>query len=452
MSEPTSEGVDRVLSCAPELFAYERWLADAREEGAAAARDYLFLDERVRFEPRREDVLVKPPGLTARERGGRVSLVSTAPAAEVPVGASPRREVERVLAAIDGERTLAEISWEVDADVLARVLRAAFGLLLFAPRSVADLEARISAIEIVRFPTSPYAVDRAYWENMAEVRARLLASAAALGGAPAFERLVRGLHVVALMGESLERFYRPASPATEVAVAPGALWRAVPRTAATARGCVFLDGPRVLAPLVGGARFFRRLAEGLGDAGAAHERESAWGTVVVARGERDAEARPWFLPRRPLDEDAVEALRSAAARGLSSAAEGRAEEACAHAAAFHWRYVRLHPFRCANQSVAMNVVGAILMRAGLLPVPHLALDHLALRLSEAAYAEVFARAVRVFGEPAETPAKRLGLVASRWKRALKLMDAVSAAPSDAAADAIVAADPEGARAALLSAG
>ncbi len=444
------ERLERILSSSPEVAAYERFLA-ASAERRREPRDYLFLEAKPRFEPRREDVVVPLPGLTVREKGGAARLVSEAPPADVPVAGVSRRELERVLAAFDGERTLAEIGWTVDAAALAKVLRAAFGLVLFAPAALAALERRISSVSIVRFPAAPYAIERTYWENMAEVRERFDASGAALETADGFLRLLRELHVVALMGETLERFYKPASPASDGGANPGGLWHAESRVLETPRGAVYLDGPRVLAPKVGGDRFFGRLAVALGDPEAgADRRDSAWGRHLYARGEKDDAPKTWFLPARPIDDDKLEALRVEIASALAGADAGRADDAVRAAARFHYRFVRLHPFRCANQSIAMVLVNAVLERAGDAGIPHLALDHLALRLSEPAYEEAFARAASAFRADDTGSAARLAKAVAASRSALALMDAMSRAPDDAAADALAEADPVAARAALLS--
>ncbi len=441
--------LDRVLASSPEVGAYERFLEkEARDRDAA--RDYLFLDKKPRFEPRREDVVVPLPGLAVRERSGAVRLVGERPPADVAVPGVSRRDVERVLCAFDGEKTLAEIAWEVDAGALAKVLRAGFGLVLFAPLALAALEDRMRSAEIVRFPSSPYTVERSYWQNMADVRERFLTAEEALRDHDNFVRLLRTLHVVALMGEGLDRFYKPASPASDGGADPGSFWRATTRVLETPRGVVYLDGPRVAAPPVGGERFFRMLCASLGDPeGAAAVRDSPWGTRRLARGERDAAPKVWFFPPRPVDESKLEVLRGELGAAMAHADAGRAEDAARAAGRFHYRFVRLHPFRCANQSVAMNIVNAVLVRAGGSGIPHLALDHVALRTTEAAYEEAFLRAARAFRMDDGPPAARLAEVARRSQAALSLMDAASSARDDEAAEAARQAAPDAARWALL---
>jgi len=70
---------------------------------------------------------------------------------------------------------------------------------------------------------------------------------------------------------------------------------------------------------------------------------------------------------------------------------------------FHQRFVRLHPFKACNQALAMNLVNAVLARVAGAGMPHLVLDHVALRWAPAAYRRLFALAARqwcVEGAPA----------------------------------------------------
>jgi hypothetical protein len=429
-----AERVPFIMGSAPEIGAYRRWLTERRlpERQAAAEprRDYLFLDERARFEPRKEDVVVPQPGLAVRQRGKTAVLEAGGSETDAGVG---RKEAEAILDAMDGRRTLLEVRWRsgVDGAVLGRFLRAAFGRVVFAPQAVAALEERLPAGTIVRFPASPYGVERAYWQNQIDVRARYQADPG-LDDSTSFVRMLREIHVLALMGRSLDSFYKPASPVSDEVVAPGVLYLTANRLLETSDGPIYLDGPRVTAPAVGGERFFARLA------GAPRGAEDArWGRFVVARSEKDREPRPIFLPPRPIESEHFDALRAALADGSP-----------AGTARFHWCFVRLHPFHCANQSLAMNLVNAVL---GARAIPHLWLDHLALRLDADAYAAVFARAVDAHAVDATEPARRLAAQRERTRRALAFMDRVSACKSDAEADALVAAEPDAARLSLLSA-
>jgi hypothetical protein len=120
-------------------------------------------------------------------------------------------------------------------------------------------------------------------------------------------------------------------------------------------------------------------------------------------------------------------------------------------AGFHWGFVRLHPFTCANQSLAMNLVGGILELQRRTAIPHLVLDHLALRLSRVAYARLFSRAVRAWSSPEGTSfAERQRLILSKRARMDALIVKLGQAKSREAAEQLVAEAPDEARLALLT--
>jgi hypothetical protein len=373
-----------------ELADYRAWLRQR-----SGPRDYLFAEARVRFEPRREDIVVSAPGLRI-EGKKRADLVLGAMRIAVD-GLSPAA-ARRLVEGMDGERCLAELSW-LDRAGLAALLRAGFGRLLFAPAAVAELEAAVSSAAIVRFPASPYAVERSYWQNMAAVSRRVAILDAADAPEPWLHSL-RALHVLALMGEDLATFYQPASPGADEAVHPGALFDDPVRLLRRSRFAVFLAGPRVNASLLGKDRYAARLFESLGDPDALEPRAIVeglpWGEVVAARSERDEAVGPWFCPPRPITAQHVAALHDAWTGG--------------DWASFHWRFVRLHPFRCGNQSLAMALVNA---RLGTAAIPQLILDHWALRLGREPYRRLFARAQNVWASAGEPRARLAALVARR---------------------------------------
>ena len=251
-----------VLGDAHELRAYERWLDEQREVRATSRRDYLFSEDRPRFEPRKDDVVVPLPNLAAKKRSGGCRLVSKGVDVRVD-DVSPERATA-LLEAMDGKRCLVEVrlTADVDAAVTARFLRATFGRVVLAPQAVTALETRLSGVEIVRFPCAPYAIERAYWENMIAVRERAAGEAPPHDG---FLAWLRGLHVVSLMGTNLERYYMPASPIADRVVAPGALYSSPARVLETRAGTIYLDGPRVKVPLLGGQAYHRVLAESVAD-------------------------------------------------------------------------------------------------------------------------------------------------------------------------------------------
>jgi hypothetical protein len=436
-SDPIGERIRAVLDVPAELLEYERWLVDQRKADREE-RDYLFSEERARFEPRKDDVVVALSGLQPDQIDG---------------GGVSHDAVARLLSLMDGQRCLLEVRLDagIDQDVLSRFLRATFGRVVFAPDAVQALEKALPGVEITRFPSAPYSIERPYWENMVAVRQRFLGSQDALASASDFGCLLRELHVIAVMGARLDSFYKPASPVSDRIVAPGALFADPVRIAHTPRGTVYFDGPRVNVSLVGGEAYHRALYEDVGDLDALNGDRAlscdgvAWGRIVTARSEREAQPRPWFLPPRPILDAHFDRLRTALARAFRCADTADTGGAVRALAQFHQAFVRLHPFHCANQSIAMNLVNAVLCRTHGAGIPHFILDHLALRLSTRSYEKVFARAVSAWLVKDEDPARRLATLRIRKQRALSLIDQSKTGDFRA----LVAGDPDAARWALI---
>ena len=441
----------------PELLAYQRWLDD--QASSSSGRDYLFLQDSCRFEPRAEDVLVCLPRCSIRggSRGGSRVRCELSPgrAIEVEVPGVSAKVLSKLIEAIDGKRCLAQVRWHsgIGGKDLGRALRALFGKLLLAPAAVTSLERQLSATEIVRFPAAPYCVERPYWENMIAVRKHFLEQKERALQPDSLIQLLRELHILALLGPSLDRYYRPASPIAERSVAPAALYHTETKLLELGAETLFVSGPRVKVPALGGEGYWQLLCEGLGGDPsnldpATADAELSWGRVVVARAEHDPEAAAWFCPPRPINEGHWLQLSASLGAALRAADADDPATAVDAAARFHRGWVRLHPFHNANQCLAMNVVNAVLTEALGAGMPHLFLDHLALQLSESAYREVFRRAVGSFvvsGEPAE----RLGILVERRQRSLALMDALSKAKAEEQRAELLRQQPEVARWALL---
>jgi hypothetical protein len=450
-----SERCPQILAVSPELAAYHVWLNEQR--ATAKNRDYLFSDPQPRFEPRKEDVAVALPGLSVQRAAGKTRLRCAQPPVDLELPGISARDAERLLGALDGDRCLLEARWEAKTDeqTFARFLRATFGLVLFAPDAVASLEARVSGVEITRFPGAPYGIERAYWDNMADVRAYFTSSGDVFSSRERFEDRLREMHVLALMGRGLSSYYKPASPVSDRVVAPGALFLDPPRLMTTRAGTLFLDGPRVNVSLLGGHGYHQALYESVDDAealGGSRQFEVdgvPWGGFVTARSERDEGFGPWFCPPRPILDGHWERLVTLLRTANLSADAGEERDALRALAGFHQAFVRLHPFHCANQSIAMNLVNAILLRVVGAGIPHLVLDHLALRQSEEAYARIFARAVRAFAVGTDDPTHRLTTLMDRKARSFSIIEALGRSRSRSEAESIVAEDPQSARFALV---
>lgn len=433
------ERLAAILGFPAELTAYQRWL-DAQRAHEGGARDYLFADDKPRFEPRRGDVVVAMPGLELRKHRQGTRIAAKGASIDVDV---PLRDAERICQAMDGARCLLEVRFVagVSQEIFARFLRVTFGLLVLAPEAVGALEAQLPGVELVRFAASPYCIERAYWENMIAVRKHF--DAATLEDDARFVAHLRALHVIALMGERLDSFYKPASPVADHTVAPSRFHDEPVELRETTYGTLFLSGLRVKAPLLGGAAYHQALCRDLGEPQALEgtaEIDDAlpWGHIVLARSERDDAMARWFVPPRPIRPAHLTALREA----LGRAWQASGDEVLPHLACFHQDWVRLHPFGCANQSLAMNLVNAVLARSHGAGIPHLILDHIALRLGRASYAEAFRRAVAAHAVPAADAATRLLILLERKQRSNAVIARL------AAGEGID--DEDGARWALLS--
>lgn len=436
-----------IADAPPEAAAYRAWL-DTHD--TTVARDYLFTEKRTRFEPKRHDVVVPLGALSVAEAKGRTIVSCADHAITIPVPDVSAADARTMLTAIDGRRCLLEVQLDsgLPPRVMALMLRATFGRVVLAPEAVGELEAQISGVEITRFPSLPYAIMRPYWTNMAAVRERVPKT---VPTGEAFATWLRHLHVVALMGAELDSFYKPASPGADQLVAPGTLFLERVVVKDGERGALFLSGPRVNAKLLGGEAYHRAVFRSVGDEEALTRTASVvandveWGRVVWARSERDPEPGPWFCPPRPMTDRhfaELEAHLRAAFEAASHAA------AVAAAARFHWCFVRLHPFHNANQSLAMNLANAALVRHGGAGIPHLVLDHFAHRLRLDAYVAVFTRAVAAYGAVGDANT-RIGVLTRGNDASYRFIDKLG--KHTGPLEPLVAADPEGARFALLSA-
>jgi hypothetical protein len=452
----TLQRITSVASVPAELLDYQNWLSQHRS--ARGERDYLFAQERARFEPRSGDVVVALPGLRLQEKGRALRLSCSQPAVELELPGLSRRDAERALGSIDGKRCLAEVLWDsgLDQERLGRFLRATFGLVVFAPAAIEQLEGRLPGLQTVRFPCAPYAIERAYWQNMAEVRERIAESQASLLDRSGMLPTLRQLHVVALMGRRLDSFYKPASPSADTLVSPGSLFVAEPRLLPRSRYSIFLDGPRVNASPVGGEGWHQAVYRSVQDEAASgdrleHEEQGlSWGRVEPARADKDERPRPWFLPPRPMLPAHFDQVHAALAEAHGCGERGDAEGAITACGRLHQRLIRLHPFHCANQSLAMNLVNWLLERAGSAGIPHLLLDMLALRLRPEAYERLFRRAVQAWSVEEPDPSRRFALLMERKARSNQLIEQLGRAASEQERQQAAAAAPQAARWALLA--
>ncbi len=428
---------------AETIRAYRAFLRADSER--AEPFDAYYSESVVRFELRETDTLAAPPDAVVDAAGCGTHIASVRANARLEVCGVDARKASAVFAAIDGVRSARDVrvASRVSTAAWRSLVRHCFGTVIFAPLAVAALEREVSGTELVRFPGSPYEIVRPYWENMSALRARLETSKEP-EDARGFLRLLRDLHVLALCGENHASFYRPASPiALKGDAAPGGLLIEPAVTEELSTHVRFVSGPRVNATAIGGERYQVLLAESLGDhAAAGASRTPAedveWGRVVTARADTDAMSAEWFCPPRPLEWRHVEFIRRQFVDASRAASSGDASNAVRSVARLHWAFVRLHPFRFANQCLAMSFVNHVLRRARGAGIPHLVLDHIALRFSSSSYETVFRRAADVWIVSEPNPLHRLTELVARRTRAFGMLERIGAASSIAEARALLA--------------
>jgi hypothetical protein len=387
--------------------AYRLFVEGATREPNADG--YLFDTPRCRFQPEPSDELVAIPGAEVVRIGGGVAV-------QLPGGAHLHltglgfEKLRAVFAQLPCRysRLAMELGPETEG-----FMKQAFSRVLFAPRAVAELETQLPAVEIVRFPGSPYEVVRSYWRNSCAVRKRLVEYEPPRD-ASELRALLLELHELLLLGEgsaeSRNSFYLPASLLGRKRPAPGTFYEVPSELERRSEETILTRGARVSVPLLGGVHYWQLLAESVDDTGALNDARQLsvdgldLGQVVRARAEDELEQRAWFLPPRPLKMAHFEALFADLQAAHVALAARDVPATLAALGAFHYRFVRTHPLPSGNQSLSMSFVNEVLGRLLGSGIPHLLLDQLALRFELPAYQRLFARAARVWSAwPKSTP-------------------------------------------------
>ncbi|HKY38032.1 MAG TPA: hypothetical protein VJN18_18950 [Polyangiaceae bacterium] len=370
---------------------YRRFVQGAPETDAG----YLFDRPQTRFWPEPSDELVAAPAQL--KRASNLVRVEVA-GAVLPLSGLDFATVQAAFQALPCSLGRLHIALGARAPSF---IEQTFAKVVFAPGAVAELEVELPSLEIVRFPGSPYEVVRSYWRNMRAVRRRLQA-----GGLPAdaleLRSLLLELHELALTGDATSScrssFYLPASRLGRKRPDPGSL---------------LTSAARVSVPLLGGQHYWQLLAESVSDEAALHAERHVrvdglkLGHFAPGREEGESETRSWFIPPRPLEDAHFEALAADLRHAGEAREKGEASAVLAALAAFHYRFVRIHPLPSANQSLSMSFVNAILHDLRGVGIPHHLLDQLALRFDLPAYQRLFARAVAAWSVPSTSPTERV---------------------------------------------
>ena len=438
--------MDDILRMPWVLLDYQNWL---NERPDSPDTDYLFAHSRIRFAPEDHDRLVISDSVKVVTVPGGFAIQVSEQLPPISITAQQKGHVEAIISALDKQPLLIELPLcsGAPASTCDWLMHVGFGKFIFALAALEELEVCVSAAEIVRFPASPYEIDRNYWNNVGQLSMSVSDSLSAPFDQTSFVRWLRACHVQLLLGKNLDTYYCPSSPITRHRVAPGALYTRNTRTINSTAGIFIVDGPRINASAVGGARYHQLLCRSLkieptrADELDFHDHEEHWGKLVRARARMDKQEGDWFLPPRPIRDAHWEILRDAWSHATNAIKSGDQPAGIAQLGRFHWYFIHLHPFACANQSLAFTLINCVLNRLNGSGIPQLVLDHLALRLNVADYATVFGRAVAAWSTSAsgalarhkERMQKRrsLDMIVAKVDRAIDENEALSVTSGDA---------------------
>jgi hypothetical protein len=357
-----------------QIRAYQDW---ERRNGARMQLRYADVPVASAFGVRPSDVVTLSRAVTFDFSGQEPRLVDGAGRHLGTLGKTPVELLKRFVAALDGRQTIGAICAETRFADQAAVLQACVAALLggpfLVPDCVAELEARLRAIEVLRFPSlSPYTMPREYWENAIAVRQALGDFYAGLDSFEVFSTGLCGLHRLATLGANGSNYYGGAGG---IATVPGGY-----RTIAIANA--FSE------------RRQRQLRGWLRLLGAPDVLVTS-GSIVSTTGVRLASITAGGLEsHRPYGRAGEELASQLNAVRLHLVAAGAAAAVdrnglVGHCALFHHAFVHAHPFGNINNSIAMNIVNDLLGRAGVGVIPHLYFDQVALFTQPADYVRVF---------------------------------------------------------------
>lgn len=444
--------IHEILNVPWPLVEYQAWL---QKEPLAPVDDYLFARSRIRFEPAGGDRLTLLESAEAVEQNGRVCVRLSKQLPHVDVPSLTLSTVKALFDALRKRPLLVELPFAArvpqrDCDQLLRV---GFGRFVFAPEPLAALERQTAASEVVRFPASPYEIVRNYWHNAGQLSTEISADLGTVDES-SFENWLRECHVKLLLGPNFDTFYRPSSPIARSRVMPGALYTRQTQVVTASSGAYIVEGPRINASPVGGEIYHRLLQSSLQE-GAAKlplvnvATESDWGSVITARARGDERVADWFVPPRPIGAHHLDFLRMAWNRAITARNEHDTETSIGELGKFHWCFVRLHPFACANQSLAFTLVNCVLRQVVGCGIPQLILDQMALRLTCSEYIRVFSRAVDAWRTDAANGLERQKDRIHKRQQLDRGIAAIASAKTVEEAETLTREDPAVRRLALL---
>ncbi|MDD5275188.1 MAG: Fic family protein [Methylovulum sp.] len=375
-----------ILQLPVHYFRYLDWHKAPEQQAKRARRssaEGLFEIHEPRFELCLDDIPELALKVCVRAIG-RYTLVESEQG-EI-VLESQAKDIGRILEQIDGTSSFGELldsgrlgTQVADNEAVLNTINGMLGTAILLPAAVNSLESGIPGASIGRFPLSPYHIVRVYWENMKGVRDELELSGC--NGDPAsLVAQLRRLHLVSLMGADLVSFYKPHSQVSDVAVWPGHFRTGEVHVALPTEFLAYLDMVAYSLGISLGEQFAVRWETG----------GLKWGAGKLRDGKL-----VYTPPAAPFTGQLEQLCAMLAALPTSVSGAGSAGAIYA-LAAFHQRFAQLHPFACANQSVAMNIVNYFLDKWFNSCIPHLYLDMVAFFVSPADYARYFARAVKFY--------------------------------------------------------
>jgi len=447
--------MQEILDIPWALTDYQNWL---EKTPPPDDNDYLFARPRIRFEPTDDDRLVLLDSANVVEYDGLVGVQLSNRLPPIAVPSLKSDTLKALLDALRRQPLLVELPFvaNVSSHDCDELIRLGFGRFIFAPDALAILEPHAAASEIVRFPASPYEIVRNYWQNVGQLTTEVAAKLNAPSDCASFETFLRACHVKLLLGADFNTYYRPSSPIARYRVMPGALYTRRTRLVTTPSGVYIIEGPRINATPIGGATYHRLLRKSLRTEGMQHAQQDTehdgenWGTIIMARSRGDARDAEWFVPPRPMGNRHFELLWKSWSRALAAANERALYSAVSELGVFHWLFVRLHPFACANQSLAFTLVNCVLKRLLGCGIPQLILDQVALRHGYSEYAQLFGRAVTFWQTNAESGLERQKERIQKRQALDHCIAAIASAKSEAEAYLTVEQNPEAAQLALLT--
>jgi hypothetical protein len=377
---PDAEQIFRHPASAEQVSEFQEW---EKQNAAAMFLRYADFPATSAFGVRSSDVVTVNDEIKLSFAGSEAQLFDTNGRHIGKIVGIPIDLLQAFLASLDGERDLIRVlavePFGRHRGSLEALVNGLLGGLFLVPAAIETLENKISAIELLRFPSqSPYAMPRQYWENSFAVRNALDVF---YGGLETFEEFsagLRGLHRLATLGANGRTYYGGAGG---IATVPGEYRNTLIGNRFDERKKWILS---TWTQLLGCNRT-------LLDSGTVVSVNDVPLLEIINDG---AECRHLYGRRGEYLALQINEIRSQLAGIRGALKTNDADKALRHCALFHHAFAHAHPFNNINNSIAMNIVNDLLRKAGIGVLPHLYFDQLAYFVQPNDYVEFFEIAVR----------------------------------------------------------